>query len=416
MRPLELLGIFYLRILPKSIFLLIYRLGFFEKRRDHNYINPKMSKILVKADNIKVAQEAVGILEQPAQTNRVIGFSSQYFHQDSKHKFRRALIIHPKHWMEQDTFEVMIHSNQILFLQRGLEENLIPTDLLDEEEFDEEGVLSALEGECLLVFWSLSSLNFKSKINRLLLGSEKLSNRSITKLGVISASPTVKLFPRYLEWASVIQTVVFYEEESDYKKQLERFFEVIHLPLIQYTTAPCVVKDVGVRLHFSGTLKYNRLDWLVVMRALCIVLGLHFDCKIVREVNRNGRRDFKYRSEAIISAERQHYSIGINFAQREPGIDAKLIGSFWDYYRNGCIPIVIGENTQEMSSYLTQNVDYFSIKTEQDLRDVILFLIRDTSHLLLLRDGIATRVQDEFNPKRLLGTLLGTLAELRSSD
>lgn len=374
-----------------------------------------MNTRLLQVENLQITQKPFDIVAEFSECSKTGQSSSRGTYSYHESKFKRALIIHPKDWMKDNTFEYSIHSNQILFVKKGLEENRIPTDLLDEEEFDEEKTLRNLDEECLLIFWSLSSLNFRSKFNCLLQSSKIPSSISITKLGVISASPTAKLFARYSEWASIIGKVIFYEEESKYKNELKRFFEVIHLPLIHYSSQPCVIKDVGIQVHFSGTLKYNRLDWLLVLRALCIEFDVDFECKIIKEVRKSGRSKFKYLPEAATSLERRRFSIGINFAQREPGIDAKLIGSFWDYYRNGCIPLVIGENTREMSSYLSQNLDYFSIETEEDLRDVILFFKNNTRHLFLLRERVAARVRDDFNPKKVMETLLEFLSLPRNS-
>ena len=414
MRLRQLISIFYLKIVPDSLFLRLYRSGFFEKRRDTRFTNPKMSTSLVKVGLLGEAKPLIGSGAGDSQRDKKSHDCKKRLptmrnKSLNNKKFNRAFIVYPHNWMNKETFEFAIHSNFIRFIQQGLEENLIKTNLIDEEKLDEIEILGKLDDKTLVIFYSLSALDFKSKCIGYLQINELKLGVSPTKIGVITASPTKKLIPKYMTWTSIVSDVVYYEEESEYSRELSKIFRVIHLPLIQYSSSLCTIKDNGKRIHFSGTLKYNRSDWLIVLRALCITLGVHFECKIVRETRTGGSKNFAYLSETATSKDRMQYSLGVNFAQREPGIDAKLIGSFWDYYRNGCIPIVIGENTREMATYMELNSDYFSVKTEEDLRDTLISVFDDTHHLLDMRQRIYNRVHNEFNPKVTLESFLAKI-------
>ena len=89
--------------------------------------------------------------------------------------------------------------------------------------------------------------------------------------------------------------------------------------------------------------------------------------------------------------------------------DAHLIGSFWDYYRLGVIPIIQMQNIKPIAPYMTPYLDYFPVKSDQDLYNILSLSKRSPEYFEKLRQRILTRMKTEFSPEIVIKKLLTDL-------
>jgi hypothetical protein len=113
-----------------------------------------------------------------------------------------------------------------------------------------------------------------------------------------------------------------------------------------------------------------------------------------------------YLPSEIISEQRSKYGFGFVMVHRNHNDDAHLIGSFWDYYRLGVIPIVQMQEIKPIASYMTPYLDYFPVKTDLDLYAVLSLGKKYPEHFEELRKRILNRMNTEFSPEVVIKKLL----------
>jgi hypothetical protein len=94
---------------------------------------------------------------------------------------------------------------------------------------------------------------------------------------------------------------------------------------------------------------------------------------------------------------------------RDHKTDASLIGSFWDYYRLGIIPLVQMQNIREMASYLIPYLDYFPFENDLDLYGILAASKNNPDHFNLLKKRIVERMRYEFNSEAVVKRMLFSL-------
>jgi hypothetical protein len=116
-----------------------------------------------------------------------------------------------------------------------------------------------------------------------------------------------------------------------------------------------------------------------------------------------------YLPSEIISEQRSKYGFGFVMVHRNNNDDAHLIGSFWDYYRLGVIPIVQMQEIKPIASYMTPYLDYFPVKSDLDLYAVLSLGKNYPEYFEELRKRILNRMSTEFSPVIVINKLLSDL-------
>jgi hypothetical protein len=226
-------------------------------------------------------------------------------------------------------------------------------------------------------------------------------------IGVITASPSKRRLNKYKEWAHVLHAVIYYEENSDYRRELEKIIPTFHIPLLQITPiGTTLANKFSPSVHSSCLLKYNRGSWLLTLKYQALALGIKYHIRAMSiPLSNKGFRKL-YQSNDTISIERSVYGFGFVMIHRNQNLDAHLIGSFWDYYRLGVIPVIQMQEVRSVASYMHPYLDYFPINSDQDLF-IVLSLGKSSPELFdQLRIRILSRMQTEFTPKIIVGRLL----------
>lgn len=86
--------------------------------------------------------------------------------------------------------------------------------------------------------------------------------------------------------------------------------------------------------------------------------------------------------------------------------DANLIGSFWDYYKLGVIPLVQMQNIKEIASYMIPYLDYFPIENDIDLYSILAISKSNSVHFNTLKLRILKRMEVEFTPLNVVRNIL----------
>lgn len=397
-----------IRAIPQSIFLTCYRKGIFQLYRFTEYKYPKLHSLNFLG--VDTTQSSQYCYQRIVSARSYESKNEDVFYNNPRYKFNNATIVYPSDWLSTENFEFQTHGLQIKFLSEGLIKNGFQVHTIDEDMIDNSRLSSQLASSDLIVFWSLSSLQLESNTMITLRKLNKFNDAKTKFVGVISASPGQKLIEKYKAWNELLDGVVYYEEISDFRDQLSDIFKVYHSPLIQFSNLPKTVPSNPINLHFSGTLKYNRRDWLIAARAASVKLKIPYKFRLIAENKAKRNTPFvNYKSEERISRERQRFSLGLNLAYREPGRDAHLIGSFWDFYRMACVPIVVGHQSKLISSYLSPFVDYFPVEKEEELYDVLSYSKMNPEKIFQMRKKILSRMQNEFTPFNVTRKLLSEL-------
>jgi hypothetical protein len=146
-----------------------------------------------------------------------------------------------------------------------------------------------------------------------------------------------------------------------------------------------------------------------VLRYICISLKIPYFIRLISNVLSYKNIKSTYIANELITQERVKFGFGFIMVHRNPKLDAHLIGSFWDYYRLGIIPLVQMEKVQEMASYLIPYLDYFPIENDADLFSILHISKDYPAHFGNLRLRILERMKNEFNTTNVVNKILTDL-------
>jgi hypothetical protein len=229
-------------------------------------------------------------------------------------------------------------------------------------------------------------------------------------VGVITAGPEEYSIDKYHQWRKILKKVLYYEEHSEYKQILSDIFFVIHTPYIQLTSESISHQaKFTTTVHVSCLLKLNRIAWLLVLRYICITLKIPYFIRLISNVLSYKNIRSTYISNELIAEERMGFGFGFIMVHRKPKLDAHLIGSFWDYYRLGIIPLVQMQKIKEIATYLTPYLDYFPIENDTDLFSILDISRDNPNHFGNLRLRILERMKNEFSAKSVVNKILTDL-------
>jgi len=419
----DLIKVTVIQYMPKKHFQMIYSLGFFKYAKLEKYIYPNLNLKYLK--HLDLDLESEKLLEL---SSRLLN-ESQILHQAVQHEktstasdgsykpIKFAKIIIPQGWSNPSTVGGRTQGPQIEFLSLGLADCGLQVEIIELKKntgdtFVENNSDIFLTNQnnldsSIIFVWSLTQLDPRSK------AFDTLKNVSVTGnfrgkiIGVNTASPYSQFFPRYKEWSKFLHDIIFYEETSVYKSELEKIFNVKHMPLIQFSgTKHISLEQTLPSIHSSCLLKQNRLSWLIVLKQICIILNYKYFIRAISYPLSWKNLHDSYQPIDEISAERSKYMFGFVMVHRSPDVDCHLIGSFWDYYRLGVIPIVQMQKSLNFATYMTPYLDYIPVVSELDLYLVLKASQENPIHFLNLQKRILQRMEYEFNPKNVISTML----------
>jgi hypothetical protein len=328
---------------------------------------------------------------------------------DANSNLKKAKIIIPDNWSNPLSVEGRTQGPQILFLKEGLEQNGFATEIIQLNRNSSSLDNNLLESQ-LVFIWSLTYFDPDSSVFNIFCSPILQASKKPLVVGVITASPNKDQINRYQKWTRILKKVLYYEEKSDFKKTLDIIFEVTHTQYIQLTpNLNTNQKDFSVSVHASCLLKQNRVAWLLVLRNSCISLKIPYFIRLMSNAVSYKNIRGTYISNELIVEERIKFTFGFVMIHRDHKTDASLIGSFWDYYRLGIIPLVQMQNIREMASYLIPYLDYFPFENDLDLYGILAASKNNPDHFNLLKKRIVERMRYEFNSEAVVKRMLFSL-------
>lgn len=412
----DTLTLIIIEYLPKNIFYVLYYSSFIKIFRRSGYGSPRFCRIKqlasedVKADNSSAKHLENEILKQLKTEVSSVLLPKVWHESDFDIAIRlQALIIIPTGWLNSNSNEGRTQGPQIEFLIEGLEKNGFEVFAIEVNEINNNFKFLNLNTEKLkfIFIWSLTINNPNGELFEFV-GSHFNTIGITTKIiGIITASPSDKRLVKYIRWAQVLHAVIYFEEKSEYREKLEKIIKTIHFPYLQINNHNTTLSTkFSQSIHCSSLLKYNRASWLIILRYQALALEIRHKIRALSiPISSIGFKGL-YLPSNFISKERAEYGFGFVMIHRSPNTDAQLLGSFWDYYRLGVIPIVQMEKIKSASSYLTPYLDYLPIKTDEELY-TILTLCKSSPELFdELRQRILSRMKVDFSPHIIVSKLL----------
>jgi len=177
-----------------------------------------------------------------------------------------------------------------------------------------------------------------------------------------------------------VNLMIDYSGNSELNKINSTDIPVTHIPWIP--TSEIISNNVStVSIAYSGLLKFNRGRWVVVTCALAKLYAIKISVRFYSWTAINkGLQKFVPREELLEWF--SNYSLGLVILCRSPEINDGLIGSFWDVYHAGAVPLVQFEGFDYfLADYLLPYVDYLPFTSIEDLA-VILKLLQESPEIL----------------------------------
>jgi hypothetical protein len=408
--------LFYIALveyLPNSLYLALYRKYFLSliKRKKFNqptFMSRKSLQDLsiLRSKEILDASKIAYEYFLDSRSKNTLKFENQI---DTNSNSKKAKIIIPDNWNNPLSVEGKTQGPQILFLKEGLERNGYATEIVPLNRNSSTLDINLSEPQLVLI-WSLTYFDPNSSVFNIFCSPSLQASKTYLVVGVITASPNKDLIDRYQKWTRILKKVLYYEEKSDFKKILDTVFEVTHTQIIQLAPNLNInQKDFSVSVHASCLLKQNRVAWLLVLRNICISLEIPYFIRLISNTLSYKNIRGTYISNELIVEERMKFGFGYVMLHRDHKTDAGLIGSFWDYYRLGIIPLVQMQNIQEMASYMVPYLDYFPFENDLDLYGILTASKNMPAHFNLLKIRIVERMKYEFNSEAVVKRMLISL-------
>jgi hypothetical protein len=177
-----------------------------------------------------------------------------------------------------------------------------------------------------------------------------------------------------------VNLMVDYSGSSELNKINSTSIPVTHMPWIPTETI-IANKQLTLSIAYSGLLKFNRSRWVVATSAIAKNYAINVSIRFYSwTAVKNGIQNFVTRKELLEWF--SNYSLGLVILCRSPGINDGLIGSFWDVYHAGAVPLVQFEEIDYfLADYLEPYVDYLPFTSVEDLT-MILGLLQESPEVL----------------------------------
>ena len=405
-----------LEYMPNKIFIFLFRIKVFNMAKKKNYkypifLNNRSLQNLSLSNSGKLLKTSIKLFNnyQENSENNIFQRQEKYhLVNNTPTNSKSALIIIPNGWTDPLTDAGRTQGPQILFLTKGLEENGFVTKIIEIKNNFRPNIsdTDVIESE-LIFIWSLTSLSPKNSLfDDLNLTSSK-SHKLPVVVGVLTASPNIDLISHYKSWNEILTNLVYFEEKSEFKNALSDFFNIKHVPYIQLTPKDFkYTREFSPSIHASCLLKQNRVSWLLILRYMCISLKFDYLIRLISNALSYKNIKESYIPNEAIADERSKFGLGFVMVHRNPKDDAHLIGSFWDYYRLGVIPLIQMQKMTQIASYMTPYLDYFPIESDADLFAVLEISKNNLDHFNNLRLRIINRMENEFIPSIVVKNIL----------
>ena len=423
--PHDIVKVFVVEYMPKIFFKLCYALGLFNRTKLEKYNSPSFKLNSLKEINLELeSQKLIDLSTRLFNASYSSDFSqkicTESFSSTDKEKvnqFKFVKIVTPAGWNNPETVGGRTQGPQIEFLRQGLISCGLKVAVIEVGEnlngdFQDHSLDKLLMNKedlgCTIVFiWSITMINPKTKAFDAIREMKKDGNYRGQIIGINTASPNLAHFPRFNEWTNLLDGLIYHEEKSAYKQELEKLFKVRHMPFIQITS-PRSHNSTHIlpSIHSSCLLKQNRLSWLITLRYICLSLDYRHLIRAISNPLAWAKLHSSYTPNEDISAERNNFMLGFVMVHREPNLDCHLIGSFWDYYRLGVIPIIQMQNLSDFATYMTPYLDYFPVVSELDLYLVLKISKENPQHFRNLQKRILERMDHEFTPNNTVRNVL----------
>ena len=404
----------FIEFLPSKLLIFFYSPIVVKLLRLSQYSEPGFIRKKYLSRDIK--KQYISILSE--MKNLILEYNKSKMQKGSQEKFKskiiianrkenKALIVIPNGWLNSESSEGRTQGPQIEFLIKGLRS--IGFDISIFEVFKRNCDLTAIENKLeefnVIFIWSLTTISPEDEFYEFLKNYSK-SDLIIHKLiGVITASPSKRRLVKYSKWAAILGHVIYYEENSQFRQQLKKLLNTVHIPLLQLSPEDTASSSqFSSSIHTSCLLKYNRAAWVLTLRYQCLALGIKYHIRTMSLPLAE-----LYLPSELISEQRSKYGFGFVMVHRSHNDDAHLIGSFWDYYRLGVIPIVQMQEIKPIATYMTPYLDYFPVKSDLDLYAVLSLGKNYPEHFEELRKRILNRMSTEFSPAIVINKLLSDL-------
>lgn len=407
--------IFYVLLIeymPDNLFQFFYKIRFYNITKKKFYRYPIfMSKKLLSKSSIPVSKKILdSSIEALNNYSKNMHRISIKFRDDNflntKMLSGKAKILIPYGWIDPFSAEGRTQGPQILFLKMGLEQNGYDVHIIQLKKDDSVLSIDAFDSQ-LVFIWSLSRFDPNMGALKIFGSKEIQTKENFMIVGVITAGPEEYSIDKYHQWAKILKKVLYYEEHSEYRQILSDIFYVIHTPYIQLTSELIDHQtEFTATVHVSCLLKLNRIAWLLVLRYICITLKIPYFIRLISNVLSYKNIRDTYIANELIAEERMRFGFGFIMVHRKPKLDAHLIGSFWDYYRLGVIPLVQMQKIKEISTYLTPYLDYFPIENDTDIFSILNISKYNPDHFGNLRLRILERMKNEFSAKSVVNKIL----------
>ena len=400
--------------LPDYMFKLFYKFKLFHKTKKQKYNNPIfMGKKALQSSSLirrqQILSNSLEALKDFSKNKGILAIENLVENRnnvDSNVNSKKALIIIPDGWIDTSRVEGRTQGPQILFLKKGLEQNRFDTKVIQLRKDNLNFHVDIMNYQ-LIFIWSLTYFDPNSNAFKLIYQESSQATEILKVIGVITASPDANLIEKYNEWAKILKKVLYYEEESEFKKLLDGIFEVKHTQYLQLPSEVLVPdRNFSSSVHSSCLLKQNRIAWLVTLRYICISLKINYSIRVISNALSYKKIKASYMPNKVIDEERKKFGFGFVMTHRNYNEDANLIGSFWDYYKLGLIPLVQMQNMKEIASYMIPYLDYFPIENDVDLYSVLAISKSNSAHFNTLKLRILKRMEDEFTPSNVVKNIL----------
>jgi len=379
------------------------------------------------AQKTNMVNELLSNIDEKILSNPLETLDHSVLAPKSKAHRMSTVILIPKGWRTTEHHNFGTQGAQIEFLLQGLNENYHNVAILEidnqtnvykdylevmrGDKLDSFSYFDIITNANIIFVWSLTMLKPDFDCFTQLNKEVDLNSKSGQKwIGVITKSPAMHVLKVYEQWSKTLSAAVFYEENSPYVEKLKKIFKVIHIPIIPLIPTKIVADEVfKTSVHFSGLLKQNRLAWLLTLKYQCMELGIDYKIIAITKLLKKNNSSGKYEPFQTFAEKKSKFGFGFVITHRDVNTDAQLIGSFWDCYQLGLIPIVQMQNRRNLSSYLVPFLDYFPVYDSSDLMTILLSAKKHPELFNKIRDRIKLRVQHEFNSKQIISHLLRSI-------
>lgn len=408
---------FWLRVvniqIPK-LFYFVYSMNLMRYSKNKSYSSPLFYSFS-QLNDFKKKSEELFIKSKNQLMNSSVQLETYQFN-NLKNNFMTALLIVPVGWCDTDSSFGVIHSPFIDYFKEGLICNNLKVHIL---EVDNNCTLPPdlqFSSFNFIFIWSLSQLDPNLEVFRQLRSlksNEKTVNSFPLVVGIISAPLADKQsIALVLRHKKLVTDLIYHEEKTPMLSQLEKYFNLHHMPYIQkFTNVGLINSNFTPSVYISCRIKQNRLSWVLIAKYYSLKIGIKHSINVYFDSLSAVGLMKSYRPIQLVDAERAQYGFSFTMSHRTPNSDSHLLGSFWDSYKLGVIPLVQMQNLCPVSSYMQPFLDYFPIIDESDLATVLILSVSYPDHFKKLRERIQARMVLEFNPKITLSKLLVRLTQ-----